>query len=126
LVNITNAESVTAKTSVVAVSNGDSSLTDDTTDSHNVDTGNNFTSNEIRTGKRIELASAGINTDLSVGPGGVVDPIIGQPLSLDEAIRCGLVDTSTGEFVDSKSGQRYSFSEAVSKGLIDQQLAQTL
>jgi hypothetical protein len=126
LLNITNTEASTTKTNIVVASNGDSSLNGDTTDSHNVDTGNTLTFNEIRTGKRIELASAGISTDPSVGAGGIVDPITGQQLSLDEAIKCGLVDTSTGEFVDSKTGLRYSFGEAVSKGLIDPQLAETL
>lgn len=110
----------------MVVSNGESSLNGDTTDSHSVDTGNTLTFNEIRTGKRIELASAGISTDPAVGSGGIVDPITGQQLSLDEAIKCGLVDTSTGEFVDTKTGLRYSFGEAVSKGLIDPQLAETL
>eukprot|EP00092_Neocalanus_flemingeri_P021691 GFUD01023529.1.p1 GENE.GFUD01023529.1~~GFUD01023529.1.p1 ORF type:complete len:5553 (+),score=1484.06 GFUD01023529.1:557-17215(+) len=126
LVTITNKESSPVKTNVVVAKNGDSSLNGDSTDSHSVDTGNTLTFNEIRTGKRIELASAGISTDLSVGAGGIVDPITGQPLSLDEAIRCGLVDTSTGEFVDPKTGRRYSLGEAVSKGLIDPQLAETL
>merc|ERR1712106_736903 len=57
---------------------------------------------------------------------GIFDPITGQTLSLEEAIRCGLLDTGAGEFVDPKSGQRYPFSEAVTKGLISPQLAETL
>ena len=56
----------------------------------------------------------------------MVDPITGQPLSLDEAIRCGLIDPATGEFVDPKTGQRLSLGEAVAKGLVDPQLAETL
>ena len=63
---------------------------------------------------------------LSVGAGKVVDPITGQPLSLDEAIRCGLIDPSTGEFVDPKTGQRISLQDAVVKGLVDPKLAETL
>ena len=81
-----------------------------------------------------KTSSTGVNTadltlaeeQLSVGAGRVVDPITGQPLSLDEAIRCGLIDPNTGEFVDPKTGQRFSLGEAVVKGLVDPKLAETL
>ena len=78
---------------------------------------------ETRTGKYLELTP-----DLTVSSitGGIVDPITGQPLSLDEAIRSGLIDASTGEFVDPKTGRRCSLGEAVSRGLLDPQLAETL
>ena len=79
---------------------------------------------ENRTGKYLELTPADLSAS-SVG-GGIVDPITGQPLSLDEAIRSGLIDAETGEFVDPKTGRRCSLGEAASKGLIDPQLAETL
>ena len=129
LVTITNKEGAQNGASIV-VGNGNSTLSGDSVvDSPLVYSAgsNTLEFNEIRTGKRIELASAGISTNpISLCPKGVVDPITGDQLSLDEAIKCGLIDTSTGEFVDPKTGRRYSFGDAVAKGLIDPQLAETL
>ena len=74
-----------------------------------------------------QTSSTGVSTaDLSVGTGRVVDPITGQPLSLDEALRCGLIDPAAGQFVDPKTGQRLSLGEAVARGLLDPQLVETL
>ena len=84
---------------------------------------------ETRTGKYLELTASAPDLTSAVSAvsgGGIVDPVTGQPLSLDEAIRSGLIDPATGEFVDPKTGRRCSLGEAVSKGLIDPQLAETL
>jgi hypothetical protein len=77
-------------------------------------------------GDSVDTALGQLAVDPSSSAGKVVDPITGQPLSLDEAIKCGLIDPVTGEFVDPKSGQRLSLGEAVARGLVDPQLAETL
>ena len=56
----------------------------------------------------------------------MVDTATGKHVSLDEAIRSGLIDTATGEFVDPDTGVRLSLEEAVSTNLINPQLAELL
>ena len=73
---------------------------------------------EVRTESSLELSPLVAK--------GLVDPATGKHLSLDEAIKSGLIDTQTGEFVDPCTGLRLSLEEAVSKNLIDQRLADTL
>ena len=110
----------------MAGKNGNSAISGDSTDCHGAAP---HSADEIRTGKRIELVTAGpgaTSDPAGLASAGISDPITGQPLSLDQAIRCGLIDTETGEFVDPKTGRRYSLGEAVSKGLLDPQLAETL
>ena len=59
---------------------------------------------------------------------GLLDPSTGKQVSLDEAIKSGLIDTKTGggQFVDPVTGQRYSLAEAVDKGLLNPQLGELL
>merc|ERR1712096_280052 len=120
---VTNSEPVNGQSRLAAGKNGNSAISGDSTDCHGATP---HSADEIRTGKRIELVTAGpgpTSDPAGLASAGISDPITGQPLSLDQAIRCGLIDTETEEFVDPKTGRRYSLGEAVSKGLIDPQLA---
>ena len=91
---------------------------------HSADTTDAHPRLESRTGsKYLELTPDLTASSISRG---LVDPVSGQPLSLDEALRSGLIDSSSGEYVDPKTGVRCSLREAAARGLIDPKLAETL
>ena len=48
----------------------------------------------------------------------VLDPRTNKMISLDAAIREGLIDPNTGEYIDPATGQKYSMDDAIQKGLI--------
>lgn len=92
-----------------------------------VDNGNNppvqFT--EVRSFKRVERSQDTTDNRI-LETIGIIDPLTGKPISVGQAIQMRILDVRTGEIAVNVQGERVSLQEAVRKGLIDSQLAARL
>lgn len=81
---------------------------------------------EIKSLKRVHKVNEGIGTENITEIPGIVNPYTGEVMTVRGAIASRILDVRTGRIVASPDGSQISIDEAVRRGLIDPKIAERL
>lgn len=81
---------------------------------------------EIKSLKRVHKVHEGIGTDNIIDTPGIINPYTGETMTVHDAIASRILDVRTGMIVCSPDGTQVTIEEALRRGLIDMKVAEQL
>lgn len=81
---------------------------------------------EIKSLKRVHKVNEGIGTDTIIDTPGIVNPYTGEIMTVRNAIASRILDVRSGKLISSTDGSYITIEEALKRGLIDPKIAERL